>query len=131
MTDSLNPARTVTEFLVINLSENLPPGLLLVSDSGTDLVVREGAETTPCLDLGLISPPENAIDFAGLIHVALDGVQAAVSRIMELPWPQAGTSLDVFNAYSVQVGTSVSAGYGTVDNPVLPLPPLPLPNYLT
>ncbi|CAO5232482.1 hypothetical protein [Frankia sp. AgKG'84/4] len=131
MTDSLDPARIVAEFLVSNLSETLPPGLLLISDSGADLVVKEGAEVTPCLDLALISNPENADDFAGLIHVALDSVQVAVSRITRLPWPRVGESLNVVDAYSIQVGRSISSGYGTADDPLLPLPPLPLPETLT
>ncbi len=130
MTDPDDPAAIVTEFLVGNLSEALPAGLTLTSDSGADLVVREGAEVTPCLDLALVSPPEYVDDFADLVHVALDSVQTAVSRVTELPWPRAGETLDVVNAYSIRIGRTISSGYGTVDKPLLSLPPLPVPNFL-
>ncbi len=127
MTHPLDLAGIVTEFLVDNLSESLPHGLSLISTSGTDLVIQKGAEVVPCTDLGLVSHPECADDYADLVQVALDSIQTAVSRVTKLPWPRAGKSLDVVNAYSVAVGRSISSGYGTTDNPLLPLRPLPLP----
>ncbi|WP_157734401.1 MULTISPECIES: hypothetical protein [Frankia] len=127
MTNSLDLARTATEFLIDNLSENLPHGISLISTSGIDLAIQEGAEVIPCVDLGLISHPEHADDYADLIHVALDSIQTAVSRVTKLPWPRVGKSLEVVNAYSVVAGRSISSGYGTIDNPLLPLRPLPLP----
>lgn len=121
-------ARSTVDFLVRNLAGSLPPGLSLISVQGTDLAIREkGSETIPCMDLALVDLPESAEEYAGLVHVALDSIQTVVSRVTTGPWPTVAGAVRVVNAYSAVQGETVTCGYGTIDNPLLALPPLRLP----